>query len=315
MYDVGCTRRNSLIINQLFFLKMENTKIIQAGDKLEHASLKETASFARYLWDNKLVILAVSLVLLNWVTAEIKPNNLMLDVNPPFQIPFFETHYLYFLMHAFAFIPVFLMSFDKKVAFFKTWKSLFPALFTVAIIFWVWDIFKTDSQVWGFNPKYYTQLLGNLPIEEWLFFITFPFCCVFIYECLDAYFPNDTFAKFDGPLSIIFGFGFLAVGLLFWNNSYTATTWIPAGLFALWHFYRFPNTYRTKFYRAFFVGLIPFFIVNSVFAGISTAEPLVIYNPEEYLGVRIGVIPLDDFVYNFLLEFMIIYFFERFRRK
>jgi lycopene cyclase domain-containing protein len=187
-------------------------------------------------------------------------------------------------------------------------------LFTVAIIFWIWDIFKTDSQVWGFNPTYYTLLLGNLPIEEWLFFITFPYCSVFIYACLNVYFPKDNLAQFDRPLSILFGLGCLSVGLIFWNNSYTATTWIPAGLFALWHFWRFPNTYRTKFYRAFFVGLIPFFIVNSVFAGIATAEPLVIYNPEEYLGIRIGVIPMDDFVYNFLLEFMIIYFFERFRR-
>lgn len=285
------------------------------GKEIDLASLPEPNFFSKVWVKNSLLVFAVGLVLINWATADIKPNNLMLDVKPPFKIVFFESHYLYLYMHIFAFIPVFLMSFDKKVAFFKTWKSLFPALFIVAIIFWVWDIFKTDSQVWGFNPTYYTRLLGNLPIEEWLFFITFPFCSIFIYACLDAYFPKDTLAKFDGPLSIIFGFGFLAVGLLFWNNSYTATTWIPAGLFALWHFWRFPNTYRTRFYRAFFVGLIPFFIVNSVFAGIATAEPLVIYNPEEYLGIRVGVIPLDDFVYNFLLEFMIVYFFERFRNK
>jgi lycopene cyclase domain-containing protein len=285
------------------------------GKEIELASLPDSNFFSNIWVKNSLLILAVGLVLLNWATADIKPENLMLDVNPPLHIAFFETHYLYLWMHAFAFIPVLLMSFDKKTAFFKTWKSLFPALFTVAIIFWIWDIFKTDAQVWGFNSRYYTGLLGNLPIEEWLFFITFPFCSVFIYVCLEAYFPNDSLAKFDRPLSILFGFGFLAVGLLFWNNSYTATTWIPAGLFALWHFYHFPNTYRTKFYRAFFVGLIPFFIVNSVFAGIATNEPLVIYNPEEYLGVRVGVIPLDDFVYNFLLEFMVIYFFERFKGR
>jgi lycopene cyclase domain-containing protein len=285
------------------------------GKEIELASLPEANLFSNVWVKNSLLVIAVGLVLLNWATADVKPKNLALDVNPPFQIAFFETQYLYFLMHAFAFIPVFLMSFDKKTAYFKTWKSLFPALFTVAVIFWIWDIFKTDAQVWGFNPKYYTHLLGNLPIEEWLFFLTFPFCSVFIYACLEAYFPNDPLARFDRPLSILFGFGFLTVGLLFWKNSYTATTWIPAGLFALWHFYRFPNTYRTKFYRAFFVGLIPFFIVNSIFAGIATAEPLVIYNPEEYLGIRVGVIPLDDFVYNFLLEFMVIYFFELFRNK
>ena len=273
------------------------------------------SNFPSNLLKNGLLFLAVGLVLLNWYTADITKNNLQLAVNPPFQIAFFETRYLYAYMHLFAFIPVFLMSFDKKVAFFKTFKNLFPTLFIVAAIFWIWDIFKTDTQVWGFNPKYYTRLLINLPIEEWLFFITFPYCSVFIYACLNAYFPHDTLDKFDRPLSIFFGFGCLVVGLVFWKNSYTATTWIPAGFFALWHFWRFPNTYRTKFYRAFFVGLVPFFLVNSVFAGIATAEPIVIYNPEEYLGIRIGVIPLDDFIYNFLLEFMVIYFFERFSEK
>ncbi len=281
---------------------------------MENQEKSTPSVFPPNLVKNALLFLAVGLVLLNWATADIRQNNLQLDVQPPLHIPFFETHYLYLMMHAFAFIPVFLLSFDKKVAFYKTWKHLFPALLTVAIIFWIWDIFKTNSQVWGFNPRYYTRLLVNLPIEEWLFFITFPFCSVFIYACLNAYFPNDTLKRFDRPLSVLFGFGCLAVGLIFWKNSYTATTWIPAGLFALWHFWRFPNTYRTKFYRAFFVGLIPFFLVNAIFAGAATAEPLVIYNPEEYLGMRVGVIPLDDFVYNFLLEFMIVYFFERFRK-
>ena len=282
---------------------------------MENQKKSTPSVFSSNLAKNALLFLAVGLVLLNWAVADIRPNNLQMNVQPPLHIAFFETPYLYFMMHAFSFIPVFLMSFDRKVAFFKTFKHLFPALLTVAIIFWIWDIFKTNSQVWGFNPTYYTRLLVNLPIEEWLFFLSFPYCSAFIYACLNAYFPNDTLAKFDRPLSIAFGFGFLAIGLIFWKNSYTATTWIPAGLFALWHFWRFPNTYRTRFYRAFFVGLIPFFLVNSVFAGAATLEPLVIYNPEEYLGIRLGVIPLDDFVYNFLLEFMVIYFFERFRES
>ena len=211
---------------------------------MENQTQHPPSVFSSNLAKNSLLVLAVGLVLLNWATADIRPNNLQLDVQPPLQVAFFETHYLYWLMHAFSFIPVFLLSFDKKVAFFKTWKHLFPALLTVAVIFWIWDIFKTHSQVWGFNPMYYTRLLVNLPIEEWLFFISFPFCSVFIYACLDAYFPNDTLAKFDRPLSILFGFGCLAVGLVFWKNSYTATTWIPAGLFALWHFWRFPKDRR-----------------------------------------------------------------------
>jgi lycopene cyclase domain-containing protein len=258
-------------------------------------------------------LLAIALVLLNWMTADILPNNFILSVNPPFQWSFFETQWLYTYMHLFSIIPVLALSFDKKVAFYRSFSPLFKALVGVALVFWVWDIAKTYFQVWGFNPRYYTLRLLNLPIEEWLFFITFPFCSVFIYACLNAYFPKDTFKVYDRPLSLLFGFGFLTIGLLKWENSYTATTWIPAGLFALWHFQNFDNQYRTLFYRAFFVGLIPFFLVNSVFTGVATAEPIVIYNPEEFFGIRIGTVPIDDFIYNFLLQFMVISLFEKYK--
>jgi lycopene cyclase domain-containing protein len=260
-----------------------------------------------------LLLLAIGLVLLNWFTADIKPNNLVLAVNPPLQWAFFETHNLYLYLHLLSFIPVFALSFDKKVAYHRSFLPLFKALLIVSVIFWIWDIAKTDFQVWGFNPRYYHFLLVNLPIEEWFFFITFPFCSVFIYECLNAYFPKDSLKALDTPLSILFGMGFVAVGFWKWESSYTATTWLPAGLFALWHLQNFDNRYRTLFYRAFFVGLIPFFLVNSVLTGATTAEPVVIYNPEEFFGVRLGTVPIDDFVYNFLLQFMVLTLFEHFR--
>ena len=142
--------------------------------------------------------LAISLIVGNWLTADIIKSNFVYNVQPSFQISVFESHFLYFFTHLMAFIPVFLLSFDKKVAFYKTWKSLFPALLIVSVVFWLWDIVKTDYEVWGFNPRYYTFLLGNLPIEEWLFFITFPFCSVFIYECLNKYFPQLYYPKLQG---------------------------------------------------------------------------------------------------------------------
>ena len=268
--------------------------------------------FKKYTW--LLLLLAFGLVILHWMTDDIKPDNLVYKVNSLGSIPFFETPYLYLYLHLSAFIPVFLLSFDRKVAYHKTWKYLFPTLLIVAVIFWIWDVAKTHFQVWGFNPKYTTFFVGNLPVEEWFFFLTFPFCSVFIYECLEAYFPRDGFRKWDTPLSIFFGLGFFSVGIANWGHSYTATTWIPAGLFALWHFFTFDNTYRTRFYRAFLIGLIPFFIINSILTGIATLEPIVIYNPEEYLGMRIGTVPLDDFAYNFLMQFMIMSFYAYFKK-
>ena len=96
--------------------------------------------------------------------------------------------YLYLDLLVIAF-PL-LLSFDKKVAYFKTWKYLFPAILIIGAFFVLWDMQFTRMNIWSFNQKY---LLGiymyNLPIEEVLFFIVVPFSCVFIYEVLKAYFP------------------------------------------------------------------------------------------------------------------------------
>jgi lycopene cyclase domain-containing protein len=83
------------------------------------------------------------------------------------------------------------LSFDKKVAFFKNWKYLFPAMVIPALLYIIWDIYFTDKGVWSFNPEFITGIkLYNLPLEEVLFFFIVPYCCVFIYACIRAYFPN-----------------------------------------------------------------------------------------------------------------------------
>lgn len=83
------------------------------------------------------------------------------------------------------------LSFDKKVAFYKHWKALFPALLLVGTAFLIWDEYFTQHGIWGFNPSYLSGIyLGHLPLEEILFFFTVPYACVFIFACIEAYFPK-----------------------------------------------------------------------------------------------------------------------------
>lgn len=260
-------------------------------------------------------LLTIVIVLLHGLTDTVKTNNLLYDVNRQFEVSFFETPYIYVYLHFFAFIPVFLLSFDKKVAYYKRWKYLFPALFIIAIIFWVWDIWKTAAGVWGFNTPYYTYKLLNLPIEEWLFFFTFPWASVFIYECLNAYFPKNTFFKhIEYPLSILLIFIFFGVGFGSWGHAYTATAFIIAGSVLLWQVLFGAIDFRAEFYRSFFIGLIPFILVNGILTGTTTSQPVVIYNPEEYLGIRFITIPLDDFAYNFSMLFSVTMLYENFKK-
>ena len=80
------------------------------------------------------------------------------------------------------FFPI-VLSFDKRVQFFKSWKFIFPGLFITGLLFLLWDYVFTIYGVWSFNPDYVIGVyMLNLPLEEILFFVTVPFACIFIYE-------------------------------------------------------------------------------------------------------------------------------------
>ena len=78
--------------------------------------------------------------------------------------------YLYLFLNIFIIIFPFLLSFDRKVRFFKKWKFLFGSILIVGTSFILWDIFATERGHWSFNDKYLVGLeLFGLPIEEIMF--------------------------------------------------------------------------------------------------------------------------------------------------
>lgn len=262
-----------------------------------------------------LIVGTIGAVLLQWATDTVQLNNFVWEVYQTRLLPFLETRYLYWYLHLFALTCVLPMSFERRIHYYKYWKALFPALLIVAVVFLAWDSYKTYVGVWGFNPEHYTFLLGNLPIEEWFFFITFPFASIFIYESLNYYFPNDPFARLEPYVTPALIGLFLVVGFAYWSHAYTSTTFIVCGGFLLYHYWFIDPHYRGRFYNGLLVGYIPFIIVNGALTGTFTERPVVVYNPEEYLGIRILSIPLDDFAYNFILEFSVITLYEFFKIK
>ena len=205
----------------------------------------------------------------------------------------FTTHHTYLLLDIICVLFPFLLSFDKKVAFYKTWKYLFPAIAINGAFFILWDILFTANGVWGFNEKYITGIyVFNLPIEEVLFFISVPYSCVFIYEVLKAYVNRDILGcvKMINAIVII---STITLCFIYYDRTYTI---VNAGIcFCLVLFaslvYKFKDLGR--FYLAYFVSLIPFLICN----GILTALPIVTYNNEENMAIRLYTIPVEDIFY------------------
>lgn len=221
---------------------------------------------------------------------------------------------LYLWLNIATFGTIFL-SFDKKVAFYKYFKSLGIAIIITSLLFIPWDIYFTYKGYWGFNNDY---LLGfryfHLPLEEWLFFITVPFSCTFIHYVLKAYFINPFKVNKTYLFWNLFAFVILIIGLVFHNQKYTFSTFVIASLFIL-ILNRIDKQFMSDFLLTYLVALIPFLIVNSVLTGSFTNDPIVWYNNLQNFGIRLGTIPIEDTIYNLLLLLMSTYFTHYFNKS
>ncbi len=89
----------------------------------------------------------------------------------------------YFLVLFASFFFPFILSFSKKISFYKNPLRLLLALIIPAAIYIFWDVLATKAGHWSFNEKYVTGIfVFNLPLEEILFFFVIPFCSLFLWE-------------------------------------------------------------------------------------------------------------------------------------
>lgn len=225
--------------------------------------------------------------------------------------------YLYLILDVATLLGPLLLSFDKKVAFYKTWKALFPAIGIMMVLFIPWDIYFTQMGVWGFNPDYLSGIyIVNLPMEECLFFIAVPYACVFIYACLKAYFPNFGIGEnIQKQLIFVLFITLILFAFLDIFALYTAVTFSLLALYIIVHQYYLKSNWLAYFLLAYGISLVPFLIVNGVLTGSWINEQVVWYSPEHIIGIRIGTIPVEDTMYNMLMLLLTIHFYEHFLQK
>jgi lycopene cyclase domain-containing protein len=162
----------------------------------------------------------------------------------------------------------------------------------------VWDSWFTRTGVWSFNPTYvWDYRILDLPLEEWSFFVVVPYASIFIYACLKAYTKDSWWQNKVRFLNYTFIIWSILVIIVFHDKTYTVVNFALALVILLVQQYWIKGKYMGYFWMAYFVHLIPFFIVNGVLTGAVTPEPVVLYNPEEIIGVRLITIPIEDSVY------------------
>ena len=216
--------------------------------------------------------------------------------------------YLYSFILFFSVIVPFIFSFHKSLRFHLHFKSFLLGLTGMLLIFIPWDIWFTSLGIWGFNPKYLTGLyFFNLPIEECLFFICIPFCCIFTYHVVWTLSKNKSIKPMKRACWII-SFALLLAGVLLNDLMYTAYTFIGLSIAMLIAPY-YVN--MKAFFKTYLILLFPFLVVNGLLTGSFIEDQIVWYDGNNNISLRILTIPVEDFFYSFFMLLVVMIGYQR----
>ena len=210
--------------------------------------------------------------------------------------------YLYLTILFCSVLVPFIFSFHKRLKFYLHFKSLGLGLALMLLLFIPHDILFTSLEIWGFNSNYVTGIyLFNLPIEECLFFICIPFCCLFTYHVVWTLSKNIEYQPMKTFCWSI-SFVLIVLGVLYKDRMYTSSTFIGLSIAMLIA----PFFVNMKvFFKTYIILLIPFFIVNGILTGSMIDGEVVWYDDTNNLSVRIFTIPIEDFFYGFFMLLLV----------
>jgi len=223
-------------------------------------------------------------------------------------------NYLYLIIDLGCILVPFLFSFYKKHMFFKEWKFFFFSCFIIGFFFLIWDEIFTQKYFWGFNTNYICGIyIGHLPIEEILFFICIPYACSFTYFAYLYLLPNKKNNQKLIQFNYLLALFLISFSVINYNKWYTFLTFLFLGILL---YYLHKVKVNLFYYYLSFVTILPFFFLsNGILTGSFLKQPIVWYNDQENLGIRMFTIPIEDTFYGMLLIFGNIYLHQFIKEK
>lgn len=227
-------------------------------------------------------------------------------------LQFISDSYYYAAILLSAVLGPFILSFSKQTATLTYLRYAFFAIIVVSLPFILGDMLYTYLEVWGFNSIYVLGIyIYILPIEEVLFFILIPFCCVFIFECVLQWCAT----KYN--IRILLGIAScicLATAFIFYKQYYTAATTGFSAIVLGYMFFRYKARYA-NIAIAFLFSCIPFLLVNGALTGGFSPEPVVWYNSAHICNIRIGSIPIEDISYSWNMVSLVLLIYSALRNR
>lgn len=224
--------------------------------------------------------------------------------------------FTYLLINILTISICFIFSFDKRIRFDRYFMDFLKAATLVAIPFIIWDAWFTKIGIWWFNETYLLGIsLAGLPLEEILFFFCIPFSCVFTYFCLNKFFNLEWMNAFNNIIVWLTVIVTSVIALRFHELQYTFVTALITllSILILNFGLKMESIGKVSFiYGLLMLGFLP---VNGVLTGTGLESPIVNYNSNEFMNIRIGTIPIEDAVYGYVLIIWNVFFFEKFSHE
>ncbi len=224
--------------------------------------------------------------------------------------------FTYLLINILTISICFIFSFDNRIRFDRYFMDFLKAATLVAIPFIIWDAWFTKIGIWWFNETYLLGIsLAGLPLEEILFFFCIPFSCVFTYFCLNKFFNLEWMNAFNNIIIWLTVIVTSVIALRFHELQYTFVTALVTllSILILNFGLKMESIGKVSFiYGLLMLGFLP---VNGVLTGTGLESPIVNYNSNEFMNIRIGTIPIEDAVYGYVLIIWNVFFFEKFSHE
>ncbi len=232
--------------------------------------------------------------------------------------------YTYLLFNIAVILFPFILSFDRKVSFFKKWPYLAISTIMTDLIFITWDSVVTGLGHWSFNDDHLTGLwVFGIPVEELMFFFTVPYACLFTYEAIKHYL-KDWKVPFNKFVNVSIAVVLLVTAFFYMDQGYTFIVLIyTAIIIILLSMGKVPLLSRRTFWIYTAITIFLFMIFNMILTGIPVVEygSEYIWGGDDPWNGRFFTIPLEDFFYNFsmlstyLLTYNLAYRIIKKRRK
>lgn len=184
--------------------------------------------------------------------------------------------------------------------------------FIVTVVYSEVAVFFAMQKVWLFNSANLIKVsYRQLPLEAYLFIFALTFCCLSVYNYLNNRFPNNELQKYSLALSNLLLGVFIAVLYFGHEQWFPVITVVMILLLLLGIEYGSSLRFMYRFYRAFLVCLIPFYISFALICNLG----LISYNEKETIDVQLANIPFENHFYFFGMLLLGVFFVEYFKNR